>query len=188
MLFLPERRRRTSSEAVACPADPLLCPPYPDFLVLPSSTYFLWSTLLLKCCLLPFFFLNFKLSEFIVCYGVYSSVFLSIFPPSHPHLGLIWEDLRYVLILTLLHVALTYLLGWGTGCVSIFKTTSWQLHQNLFLYHWAFCFCLVNFKKFQQQSCNSVGMVGCRSLQLCAPAPAVHFHCPLLDDILMDIK
>lgn len=52
----------------------------PKLRVLPSTIYFLLSTLLLKCCLLPFFF-NLKLSKFIVCYGVYSNVFLSIFSP-----------------------------------------------------------------------------------------------------------
>lgn len=91
---------------------------YSSFLVLLSTIYFLLSTLLLKCCLLPS--LYFKLSKFIVCCGVYSKVFLSIFPPSHPHPGLIWEDLRNVFILTLLHVALAYLLVWETGCVSFF--------------------------------------------------------------------
>lgn len=92
---------------------------YPNFRVLPHTIYFLLSTLLLKCCLLPFFF-NFKLSKFIVCYGVYSNVFLSVFSPSLPHLGLIWEDLRNVLIFILLHVALAYLLVWGKQDVSFF--------------------------------------------------------------------
>lgn len=100
-------------------------------------------------------------------------------PLSHPHFGLIWEDLRNVLILTLLHVALAYLLVWGKQDVSpLFKKPIDRTDYTemlLLLYHSAFCFSLVSFKKFQQQSCYSVGTMDCKCLELCIPVPAVNF-------------
>lgn len=106
---------------------------YPNFRVLPRTIYFLLSTLLLKCCLLPFFFFNFKLSKFIVCYGVYSNVFLSVFSliPSPP-----WTHLRRLEKCLNIHTAacsLCLFTGLGEArCVSFFKKANWQnrLHWN----------------------------------------------------------
>lgn len=117
---------------------------YPNFCVLSSTIYFLLSTLLLKCCLLPFFF-NFKLSKFIVCYGVYSNVFLSIFSPiSSPT----WTHLRRLEKCLHTHTAARgscLFTGLGeTGCVSFFKKKPIDRTDYteilLLLYHSAFCF------------------------------------------------
>lgn len=111
-------------------------PSCPNFRVLPSTIYFLLSTLLLKCCLLPFFF-NLKLSKFIVMVSL-AMFFYLYFPPSHPHLGLIWKDLKDVLILTLLHVALAYLLIWGKQDAFPFFKKSQLTQQNTPKYR-SFC-------------------------------------------------
>lgn len=126
------------------------------------------------------FFFNFKLSKFIVCYGVYSDVFLSVFSPipSPP-----WTHLRRLEkclnTLTLLHVALAYLLVWGKQDVfPLFKKPIDRTDYTemlLFLYHSAFCFSLVSFKKFQQQRCYSMGTMDYKCLELCIPVPAVNF-------------
>lgn len=150
---------------------------YPNFRVLPSSVYFLSSTLLLKCCLLPFFLILNYLNLLFVTVSI-AMFFYQFSPPSHSHLGLIWKDLRNVLILTLLHVALAYLLVWGKQDVfPLFKKPIDRTDYTemlLLLYHSAFCFSLVSFKKFQQQSCYSVGTMDCRCLELCIPVPAVN--------------
>lgn len=91
------------------PAGPLYTLFYPNFLV-PSTIYLLLSTLLLKCCLLPFFLNYLNLLFVMVSIAMF---FYQFCHSSHPHLGLVWENLRNVLILTLLHVALAYLLFWG---------------------------------------------------------------------------
>lgn len=110
---------------------PIFLPSYPNFRVLPSTIYFLLSTLLLKCCLLPFFLILNYLNLLFVMVSI-AMFFYQFSPPSHPRLGLIWEDLRNVLILTLLHVALAYLLVYGKQDVSFFKKANWQnrLHWN----------------------------------------------------------
>lgn len=130
---------------------------------------------------LAFFFFNFKLSKFIVCYGVYSNVFLSIFSPipSPP-----WTHLRRLekCLNTLNTAACSSCLFTGlgeTGCVSSFfkkpiDRTDYP-EMLLLLYHSGFCFSLVSFKKFQQQSCYSVGTMDCKCLKLCIPVPAVNF-------------
>lgn len=103
---------------------------YPNVRVLPSTVYFLLSTLLLKCCLLPFFF--FLILNYLNLLFVMMSIamFFSQFPPpSHPCLGLIWEDLRNVLILTLLHVALAYLLVGGNRMCFLFQKS--QLTEQM---------------------------------------------------------
>lgn len=111
VLFLPEPRRRISSEAIAIPVAHFL-PSYTPTFLYPLQYTFYWALCCWNAASCLFFF-NFKLSKFIVCYDVNSSVFLSVssFIPSH--LGLVWEDSRNVLIFTLLHVALAYLLFWG---------------------------------------------------------------------------
>lgn len=174
MLFLPERRRRIFFEAFAPSCWPIFLPSsHPNFCVLPSTIYFLLSTLLLKCCLLPFF-LNFKLSKFIVCYGVYSNVFLSVFSPvpSPP-----WTHLRRLEKCLNTHTAAcSSCLFTGlreTECVSFFKKPidRTDCSEILFLlYYSVFCFSLVSFKKFQQQSCYPVGTMDCKWLELCIPS------------------
>lgn len=178
MLFLPEQRRRISFEACAHPADRshFLPSSYPNFRVLPSIIYFLLSTLLLKCCLLPFFY--FKLSKFIVCYGVYNNVFLSVFSPipSPP-----WTHLRRLEKCLNTHTAACsscLFTGLGeTRCVSFLKKPidRTDYTEILLLYHSGFCFSSVSFKKFQQQSCYSVGTMDCKCLELCILVPAVNF-------------
>ena len=82
------------------PCWPIFLPSsYPNSRVLPSSIYFLSSTLLLKCCLLPFFFLILNYLNLLFVTVSIAMFFYQFSPPSHPHLGLIWKDLRNVLIL-----------------------------------------------------------------------------------------
>lgn len=75
VLFLPEPRRRISFEAFAIPLA-TFCP------LLPQLSCTLYNILFIEhfaAEMLPLaFFFNFKLSNFIVCYGVNSSVFLSV--------------------------------------------------------------------------------------------------------------
>lgn len=81
MLFLPEQRRRISFEAFAHPADrshfsalflsQLLCITLYNILFIEHFA----------AEMLPLAFFYFKLSKFIVCYGIYSNVFLSVFSP-----------------------------------------------------------------------------------------------------------
>lgn len=127
---------------------------------------------------LAFFFFNFKLSKFIVCYGVYSNVFLSIFSPipSPP-----WTHLRRLEKCLNIHTAAcSSCLFTGLGKQDMFPFFKKPIDNYneilLLLYHSAFCFSLVSFKKFQQQSCYSVGTMDYnRCLELCIPVPAVNF-------------
>ena len=123
---------------------------------------------------LAFFFFNFKLSKFIVCYGVYSNVFLSVFSPipSPP-----WTHLRRLEKCLNTHTAAcSSCLFTGlreTECVSFFKKPidRTDYSEILFLlYYSVFCFSLVSFKKFQQQSCYPVGTMDYKWLELCIPS------------------
>lgn len=180
MLFLPEQRRRISFEALAHPADrshfsalflsQLLCITLYNILFI---EHFAAEMLPLA------FFFNFKLSKFIVCYGVYSNVFLSVFSPipSPP-----WTHLRRLEKCLNTHTAAcSSCLFTGLGKQDVFPFYKKPIDRKdyteilLLLYHSAFCFSLVSFKKFQQQSCYSVGTMDCKCLELCILVPAVNF-------------
>lgn len=99
---------------------PIFVPSYPNFCVLPSTIYFLLSTLLLKCCLLPFFFfiLNYLNLLFVtVSITMFSIIFSRI--PSPP-----WTHLRRLEKCLNTHTAACsscLFTGVGnTGCVSFF--------------------------------------------------------------------
>lgn len=127
---------------------------------------------------LAFFFLILNYLNLLFVMVSIAMFFYQFSPPSLPHLGLIWEDLRNVLIFILLHVAYAYLLVWGKQDVFPFlkkPIDRTDYTEILLLYHSAFCFSLVSFKKFQQQSCYSVGMMDCKCLELCILVPAVNF-------------
>lgn len=64
---------------------------YPNFRVLPSTVYFLLSTLLLKCCLLPFFFLILNYLNLLFVMMSIAMLFLSV---SSPIPSLPWTHLR----------------------------------------------------------------------------------------------
>lgn len=128
--------------------------------------------------MLPLAFFYFKLSKFIVCYGVYNNVFLSVFSPiPSPS----WTHLRRLEKCLNTHTAACsscLFTGLGeTRCVSFFKKPidRTDYTEILLLYHSAFCFSLVSFKKFQQQSCYPVGTMDCKCLELCILVPAVNF-------------
>lgn len=141
------------------PAGPLYTLFYPNFLV-PSTIYLLLSTLLLKCCLLPFFF---KLSKFIICYGVDSNVFLSVLSliPSPP-----WTCLRKLEKCLNTHIAAC------SSCLFtvLGKQEAFPLLKSPLTITWKSSFVSASLlllfgrvKKFQQQSCP-VGRMDCRCL------------------------
>lgn len=129
---------------------------------------------------LAFFFFNFKLSKFIVCYDVYSNVFLSV---SSPIPSLPWTHLRRLEKCLNTHTAAcSSCLFTGRGKQDVFPFSKKPIDRTddyteilLLLYYSVFCFSSVSFKKFQQQSCYSVGTMDCRCLELCIPVPVVNF-------------
>lgn len=86
---------------------------------------------------LAFFFLILNYLNLLFVMVSIAMFFYQFSPPSHPHLGLIWEDLRNVLILTLLHVALAYLPVWGKQ--NVFPFLKSQLTEQTTLKYSSFC-------------------------------------------------
>lgn len=179
MLFLPERRCRISFEAFAHPADPFFCPLLtPTFVYYPLQYTFYWALCCWNAASCLFFY--FKLSKFIVCYDVYSNVFLSV---SSPIPSLPWTHLRRLEKCLNTHTAAcSSCLFTGRGKQDVFPFSKKPIDRTddyteilLLLYYSVFCFSSVSFKKFQQQSCYSVGTMDCRCLELCIPVPAVNF-------------
>ena len=157
------------------PADPFFCPLLtPTFVYYPLQYTFYWALCCWNAASCLFFFLILNYLKFIVCYGVYSNVFLSVFSPipSPP-----WTHLRRLEKCLNTHTAAcSSCLFTGlreTECVSFFKKPidRTDYSEILFLlYYSVFCFSLVSFKKFQQQSCYPVGTMDCKWLELCIPS------------------
>lgn len=158
VLFLPEPRRRISSEAIAILLAHFIPSFTPTLLYLLQYTYY-WAL----CCWNAASCLFFKLSKFIICYGVDSNVFLSVLSliPSPP-----WTCLRKLEKCLNTHIA---------ACSSCLFTVLGKQEAFPFLKSpltitWKSSFVSASLlllfgrvKKFQQQSCP-VGRMDCRCL------------------------
>ena len=119
------------------PADPFFCPLLtPTFVYYPLQYTFYWALCCWNAASCLFFLILNYLNLLLVMVSI-AMFFYQFSPPSHPRLGLIWEDLRNVLILTLLHVALAYLPVWGKQ--NVFPFLKSQLTEQTTLKYSSFC-------------------------------------------------
>lgn len=178
VLFLPEPRRRISSEAIAILLAHFIPSFTPTFLYPLQYTYY-WALCCWNAASCLFFF---KLSKFIICYGVDSNVFLSVLSliPSPPWTCLrTWESLNTHTAAA----ALAYLLVWGDRKPFLFEKAHWQLHGRPHLYQQAFCFCLVGLRNFSSKVVQWAGWTA--DAWVMSPCRSCKLHCPLVDDDLM---
>lgn len=159
VLFLPEPRRRISSEAIAILLAHFIPSFTPTFLYPLQYTYY-WALCCWNAASCLFFF---KLSKFIICYGVDSNVFLSVLSliPSPP-----WTCLRKLEKCLNTHIAAC------SSCLFtvLGKQEAFPLLKSPLTITWKSSFVSASLlllfgrvKKFQQQSCP-VGRMDCRCL------------------------